>query len=727
MSADAEAAKRNAESASSRRWKIGLAGVAGAALIGVTGGLAAPLVAGAIGTVMGGLGLGSTVAAGLLGTLAGSGVVVGSLFGAYGYGMTSKMMEAYAKEVEDFAFLPMRRWKRRGAGGREEMRDTPPAEERRLRVTIGVSGWLGEEKDVVKPWRTFGTQSEVYALRWELEALMEMGKSLESMVGSVAWTVAAREVLVRTAFASLMVAMWPLALSGIVDHPFSVAKSRADKAGLVLADAIINKTQGERPVTLIGYSMGARLIYSCLMSLAERRAFGLVESAVLIGTPAPSDAGVWRAMRSVVAGRLVNVYSEKDFVLAYLYRTSSIQFGVAGLEDVDDVKGVENVDITEIASGHLRYPRVIGTILENIGWEDINTQEVERERLVIKMLDEEEERRIAEQTAANGSLRAQEMTTEDGTPFLDVASGNEPENGETGSTLPNRRATRPLRTSNRAAENPLSSTGNTFDHALEAELAKYVEEVAENKYRCNVLDCQKLFKEEHFWRRHVENRHPEWLEGVKQAVLLSAYQRQGPPPAYSAKVQMQPAGSAAKPHEDDLLISFDEPEQKMLVTEKMAMPEQPRQMSLLDMMDMAEEQHRAPQEENPILPERPRQGLVMDMPDGHPRTEVSKDATPAMPERPSQQNIFVMPELHPQGTKDVTPKDDRPAMPEHPRQQNLKQMHQVVRQPSTGTHQERYQHNIYDDDDSEDESGDIVMVDNEDEMTMVEPEPWTGD
>ena len=66
-------------------------------------------------------------------------------------------------------------------------------------------------------------------------------------------------------------------------------------------------------------------------------------------------------------------------------------------------------------------------------------------------------------------------------------------------------------------------------------------------------------------------------------------------------------------------------------------------------------------------------------------------------------------------------------MPEHPRQQNLTQTHQVVRQPSAGTHQERYQNNIYDGDDSEDESGGIVMVDNEDEMTMVEPEPWTGD
>ena len=96
------------------------------------------------------------------------------------------------------------------------------------------------------------------------------------------------------------------------------------------------------------------------MSLAERRAFGLVESAVLIGAPAPSDASVWRAIRSVVAGRLVNVYSEKDYILAFLYRTSSIQFGVAGLEAVDGVKGVENVDASATVTGHMRYPHLVG-------------------------------------------------------------------------------------------------------------------------------------------------------------------------------------------------------------------------------------------------------------------------------------------------------------------------------------------------------------------------------
>lgn len=52
LTADAETQKRQAENASSRRWKVGLASIAGAAVIGITGGLAAPVVAGAIGGIV---------------------------------------------------------------------------------------------------------------------------------------------------------------------------------------------------------------------------------------------------------------------------------------------------------------------------------------------------------------------------------------------------------------------------------------------------------------------------------------------------------------------------------------------------------------------------------------------------------------------------------------------------------------------------------------------------
>ncbi|KAH8599362.1 hypothetical protein B0O99DRAFT_591217 [Bisporella sp. PMI_857] len=388
MSGAEEAHKRGDENKTARRWKVGLAGVAGAAVIGVTGGLAAPLVAGAIGTIMGGLGLGATTAAGLLGALAESGVIVGSLFGAYGGKMTGKMMDAYAKEVDDFAFLPLK-----GSKNHETL-----PKDRRLRVTIGISGWLTQKEDIITPWRALGRQSEVFALRWELEALTKLGSSIESMVKSAAWGVAKKQIIARTIFASLMEALWPITLlkvSKIVDNPFSVAKSRADKAGEVLADALINKAQGERSVTLVGYSLGARLIYSCLVSLAERRAFGLIESVVLIGAPTSSNASVWRAIRSVVAGRLINVYSENDYILAFLYRTSSIQYGVAGLQEVQGVTGVENVNVSELISGHLRYQYSIGTILQKIGFEDIDVDQVAKEEETLALLEEEDKKEEA--------------------------------------------------------------------------------------------------------------------------------------------------------------------------------------------------------------------------------------------------------------------------------------------------------------------------------------------
>lgn len=105
MDAEATAKNQASNDAVSRRWKVGLATVGGAVLIGVTGGLAAPLLAAGLGTVMGGLGLG--VVSTYLGALAGSSVLVGSLFGAYGAKMTGRVMEQYAKEIRDFEFLPV--------------------------------------------------------------------------------------------------------------------------------------------------------------------------------------------------------------------------------------------------------------------------------------------------------------------------------------------------------------------------------------------------------------------------------------------------------------------------------------------------------------------------------------------------------------------------------------------------------------------------------------------
>ena len=463
MSGDEATKGRAEENKGSRRWKVGLASVAGAALVGVTGGLAAPLVAAGIGGVMGGLGLGATAAAGYLGTLAGSSVIVGGLFGAYGGRMTGQMVDRYAREVEDFAFLPVHGRRK----GWDDPREASP-EDRRLRVMIGISGWLTEQDDVVRPWRVLGHGSaEIFALRYELEALLGLGHALTSMVKTAAWNYAMSEIIKQTIFASLSAALWPLGLlkvGRLVDNPFSIAKVRSDKAGEVLADALINRAQGERPVTLIGYSLGARVIYSCLLSLAERRAFGLIENAVLLGTPTPSDSTDWAMLRAVVAGRLINGYSEHDYILGFLYRTSSIQLGVAGLQKIEGVPGVENVDVSASVSGHLRYRYAVGRMLrDNVFLDrasaDVDQDEVRRQEETLGELDreeqqeEEERRRQQPKQSDGGNADDDEMHEEE------ARKTEEEIRRKNQATMPTKPAAQDAASTTAAAQGPASGSG----------------------------------------------------------------------------------------------------------------------------------------------------------------------------------------------------------------------------------------------------------------------------
>lgn len=60
--------------------------------------------------------------------------------------------------------------------------------------------------------------------------------------------------------------------------------------------------------------------------------------------------------------------------------------------------------------------------------------------------------------------------------------------------------------------------GKPLEEGLEEELSKFVKQEDESKYRCKVPDCAKLFKGVSFWRKHVEKRHTEWFEKLKEDV-----------------------------------------------------------------------------------------------------------------------------------------------------------------------------------------------------------------
>ncbi len=183
-------------------------------------------------------------------------------------------------------------------------------------------------------------------------------------------------------FTSLKTSHWPETLiksSKVMDNPWTIAMVRAEKTGLVLAEILTNKVQGERAVSLVGYGLGARVIYACLTSLSEKRAFGIVENVVLFGAPCPSEIRVWTAMKSVVAGRLINVYSKNDYLLGFLYRTCAWQFGIAGLQAIEGVPRVENVDLSDSISNHLHYQCHIGEVLLRLRWEDADFVEINKD------------------------------------------------------------------------------------------------------------------------------------------------------------------------------------------------------------------------------------------------------------------------------------------------------------------------------------------------------------
>ena len=158
-------------------------------------------------------------------------------------------------------------------------------------------------------------------------------------------------------------------LGYLIDNPWSNALDRARSAGLVLADVLMQRHLGVRPITLIGFSLGARVIFYCLLELAKRKAYGIVQDVFILGATLTASKQNWFAARSVVAGRFVNGYARNDWVLNYLFRATNAGLqNIAGLRPVTDVPGLENVDVTDKIAGHMSYRTFMPLILDQLGF-----------------------------------------------------------------------------------------------------------------------------------------------------------------------------------------------------------------------------------------------------------------------------------------------------------------------------------------------------------------------
>ncbi|KRX65657.1 CDK5 regulatory subunit-associated protein 1, partial [Trichinella sp. T9] len=326
----------------SKKWKRAL-------MIGFGGVVGGTLVAIGLATLSG-----SAAALGLA-TTAGA-AVVGSIFGVAGAGWRGYKLKRRCGALEEFT-IEILHYRRRS-----------------LHIALAVSGWITEDHlDSFKtPWRCLNASNEQYCLRYESKYLLEFGKAID-YIFSVALSCAIQHSLMETALAGVMSAVaWPVSLLGVasvIDNPWNVCIHRSQEVGEQLSQILLSRQHGHRPITLLGFSLGARVIYHCLLFMEKSGNFaGIVQNVILLGTPVGCSPCEWKKISQVVGGYIINGYCRSDWLLKFLYRTMNLQYFVAGLEPIENVSPrIQNKDLSLIVKSHSDYMNKLPEILNFIG------------------------------------------------------------------------------------------------------------------------------------------------------------------------------------------------------------------------------------------------------------------------------------------------------------------------------------------------------------------------
>jgi len=340
--ASADATSSSASSSSSqsklpwwqrpRTWAVaGATGLGGVACL-ATGGWAAPAVASGLHSIFG---------------LSVSSTLLTSGFTAYGAREANKRTQHLVSDLTVFEF--------------DNLKADDPA---RLASTIFAAGAVTTREEFHTQWHQCANASseKCRSLVFEPEEMCRLynvfERAISEAVMNEAFTAAVAQTFLKSLFYAMAAPMAVLSAFSWIDSTVSVVASRADQAGKELAHSLTKaNVQGGKPVSLVGCGYGARALMTCLDHLskeADGGGAGIVDTAVLCGLPFSARAEDWEAARSVVADRLVNCYSQSDWLLALCFRVTAFDRGCAGLQKVDR-EDVEDINVCDIIARHTDY------------------------------------------------------------------------------------------------------------------------------------------------------------------------------------------------------------------------------------------------------------------------------------------------------------------------------------------------------------------------------------
>lgn len=205
-----------------------------------------------------------------------------------------------------------------------------------LSTTIVIPGWLSADMDMLQAWggmQAYGMPGRVSALMWDCDSVVSV------------------------------------ALSAIVTK-FHKACNKAKFTGRQLARQIASQSFGVGPVSLIGFSLGSRVIYYTLMELydmGESQVY--IQDIVLLGGAAKNDPVIWSELLTQVAGRAVNVHSSHDLVLKRIYNLAMLGKPTPVGQGPVECERVENYDASSYVAGHGEHMIQLKKTLQLIGFQ----------------------------------------------------------------------------------------------------------------------------------------------------------------------------------------------------------------------------------------------------------------------------------------------------------------------------------------------------------------------
>ena len=213
-------------------------------------------------------------------------------------------------------------------------------------VVISVSGLLSERSNLTQKWDEFNKTNPslpIYAYRWAAQSEIPTWKSFLPSVWSL--------FSIKKWFAKSFLAYQAIKIPYDYRKKFIKMIDLAKEYGKLLAYMLILQFPfTNQSISLIGFELGAQIVYSCLEELHRQKADNIIHNVYFIrGAVAVGSGKQWAKILQVVQGTVYNYYCSGDKIL-YLFKTIVMKTPI-GITPLLDIEYGEKMSEKEVKRG----------------------------------------------------------------------------------------------------------------------------------------------------------------------------------------------------------------------------------------------------------------------------------------------------------------------------------------------------------------------------------------